>query len=258
MDELDALLTTRQLQEILQVDRITIYRMLDDGRLPGFKVGRQWRFRREAIEKWLQEQRSDSEGSGASDSVDDPHHSAEALSLSGFQAVQDIFAEALGVGTVITAVDGRPLTAVSNSCPFCDLILGTPSGRQRCMGSWRATATRSESTPQINTCHAGLCYITGRIVVQGKPVAVTHAGQFLAKPPIDTEWSDRIIDLITTVGLAAGPLQNALARVPVLDLEMQARLVRLWNRIAATFSDLGEDRVGLLERLERIAQISQL
>ena len=58
MDGIDALLTTRQLQDLLQVDRITIYRMLSDGRLQGFKVGGQWRFSRHAIERWLQEQQS--------------------------------------------------------------------------------------------------------------------------------------------------------------------------------------------------------
>ena len=52
---MDALLTVRHLQDLLQVDRITIYRMLDDGRLRGFKVGGQWRFSRQAIEGWLHE-----------------------------------------------------------------------------------------------------------------------------------------------------------------------------------------------------------
>jgi excisionase family DNA binding protein len=51
----DDLLTTRRLQELLRVDRITIYRMLNDGRLRGFKVGGQWRFSRRKIEAWLEE-----------------------------------------------------------------------------------------------------------------------------------------------------------------------------------------------------------
>jgi excisionase family DNA binding protein len=54
----DDLLTTRQLQDLLRVDRITIYRMLKDGRLRGFKVGGQWRLSRGEIEIWLQEQQS--------------------------------------------------------------------------------------------------------------------------------------------------------------------------------------------------------
>ena len=43
MNIMNDLLTTRQIEEILKVDRITIYRMLGDGRLRGFKVGGQWR-----------------------------------------------------------------------------------------------------------------------------------------------------------------------------------------------------------------------
>lgn len=38
------LLTARQVQNLLHVDRSTVYRMADDGRLPAIKVGRQWRF----------------------------------------------------------------------------------------------------------------------------------------------------------------------------------------------------------------------
>ena len=61
MNDRDTLLTARQLQELLQVDRITIYRMLSDGRLEGFKVGGQWRFSRQAIQGWLKEQQANPE-----------------------------------------------------------------------------------------------------------------------------------------------------------------------------------------------------
>jgi excisionase family DNA binding protein len=50
---MDDLLTTRQVQEILQVDRITIYRMLQDRRLKGVKIGQQWRFARREVERLL-------------------------------------------------------------------------------------------------------------------------------------------------------------------------------------------------------------
>ena len=47
------LLTTKQVQEIFRVDRSTIYRMAEDGRLPAVKVGRQWRFPSERVELLL-------------------------------------------------------------------------------------------------------------------------------------------------------------------------------------------------------------
>ena len=43
------LISAKDVQELLQVDRSTVYRMAEDGRLPAIKVGRQWRFEAEAI-----------------------------------------------------------------------------------------------------------------------------------------------------------------------------------------------------------------
>jgi excisionase family DNA binding protein len=49
----NALLTTKQLQELLSIDRTTVYRMLKDGRLTGIKVGTQWRFSRDEVDALL-------------------------------------------------------------------------------------------------------------------------------------------------------------------------------------------------------------
>ena len=48
-----SLLTARQVQTMFGVDRSTVYRMAEDGRLPALKIGRQWRFRPEEIERLL-------------------------------------------------------------------------------------------------------------------------------------------------------------------------------------------------------------
>ena len=48
---MDVLLTTREVLDILKVDRITIYRMLQDGRIKGVKIGQQWRFARGEVER---------------------------------------------------------------------------------------------------------------------------------------------------------------------------------------------------------------
>src|SRR5450756_109695 len=48
------LLTTSQVQDKLRVDRTTIYRMVEDGRLPAIRVGKQWRFQEDEIARWLQ------------------------------------------------------------------------------------------------------------------------------------------------------------------------------------------------------------
>ena len=52
----DDIFTIKELSDHLRVHPTTIYRLLRQGRLPGFRVGSNWRFSREAIEHWEREQ----------------------------------------------------------------------------------------------------------------------------------------------------------------------------------------------------------
>jgi excisionase family DNA binding protein len=52
----DKYLTVAELSEYLQIHRTTIYRMLREGRLPGFRIGSDWRFSLEAIKEWARDQ----------------------------------------------------------------------------------------------------------------------------------------------------------------------------------------------------------
>jgi excisionase family DNA binding protein len=47
--------TVDELAAELQVHRITIYRLLKGGRIPGFKIGRVWRFHAEEVRRWIEQ-----------------------------------------------------------------------------------------------------------------------------------------------------------------------------------------------------------
>lgn len=49
-------MTIQDVAQHLNVGTKTIYSLVQRGRLPGFKVGGQWRFRRADIEHWVEEQ----------------------------------------------------------------------------------------------------------------------------------------------------------------------------------------------------------
>jgi len=49
------LMTLQEVADYLRVTRKTVYRLLEGGKIPAAKVGRQWRFDRAAIDKWLSE-----------------------------------------------------------------------------------------------------------------------------------------------------------------------------------------------------------
>ena len=52
----DAILEAEEVAEMLRVHPRTIMRLASQGKIPGFKVGGQWRFRREAIDQYIREQ----------------------------------------------------------------------------------------------------------------------------------------------------------------------------------------------------------
>ena len=47
------LMTTKELSEYLQLDRMTIYKLLKSGDIPANRVGHQWRFFRSDIDDWI-------------------------------------------------------------------------------------------------------------------------------------------------------------------------------------------------------------
>jgi excisionase family DNA binding protein len=54
------ILTIREVAEYLKIKTKTAYKLASVGKLPGFKVGGVWRFRKEEIARWIeaQEQKS--------------------------------------------------------------------------------------------------------------------------------------------------------------------------------------------------------
>jgi excisionase family DNA binding protein len=47
------LLSADQVARYLKVDKFTIYRLVSQKKIPAFKVGNQWRFKKKMIDAWL-------------------------------------------------------------------------------------------------------------------------------------------------------------------------------------------------------------
>src|SRR2546428_6690744 len=61
----ETFLTTEEVLEYLQVNLRTIYRLINAGKIPAVRVGRQWRFRKRDIDAWLDSQRARGGGRAA-------------------------------------------------------------------------------------------------------------------------------------------------------------------------------------------------
>jgi len=59
--DLPELLNVKQVAAYLQLHEVTVLNFARQGKLPGFKVGRAWRFRADDIRAWLEAQRGERE-----------------------------------------------------------------------------------------------------------------------------------------------------------------------------------------------------
>ena len=58
----DQILTIKELADYLKLAEKTAYRLAAEGKLPGFKVGGSWRFKRDDVDQWIEQQKNDQKG----------------------------------------------------------------------------------------------------------------------------------------------------------------------------------------------------
>jgi ligand-binding sensor protein len=226
--------------------------MLNDGRLTGIKVGKHWRVPRSSIEAILE--------GGVPDLQDGkPSITPQVLPIHYVQFIQDVFAEVAGFGSVTTTKEGEPLTSISNSCQFCDLILASKTGYQGCLNSWKKLASLPPAEEiSFFTCHAGLKYAYSRIYIDGEFTATLIAGQYHVDDP-DPQWvSIHTRELAQQHGINPDALAEAVKNVPVIHERIQSKIGKWLQKVVTTFGEIGSERAELIRRLNHIADMTKL
>lgn len=55
-DMASPVMTVEELADYLKMKVVTIYKHAQGGKIPGFKVGSKWRFKKETIDAWIKKQ----------------------------------------------------------------------------------------------------------------------------------------------------------------------------------------------------------
>ena len=56
MDKATPLMTVEEVAEYLQLHPLTVRRLARENKLPFFKLGRQWRAKRELLDEWIEQE----------------------------------------------------------------------------------------------------------------------------------------------------------------------------------------------------------
>ena len=158
----------------------------------------------------------------------------ELFNLQDIQRLQDDFAQATGVGAMIVAPDGTPITAPSNFCRLCkDFVRRTETGRANCRRSDAELGKPSERGPTIARClSAGLWDAGAAILVDGRHLANWLVGQ--VRDPSHTE--DQIRSYARKIGGDEERMVEAFRELPVMSRDQFTKVAQALNTLARQLS----------------------
>ena len=249
------LLTTKELQAMLQIDRTTIYRMAEAKRLPAIKVGNQWRFPADQIKSWLQRHTTAPvPGSQPLEGTNVMSDIESLLSIEYVRLVQDSFAMALNTMIVVTDMDGNPAADVSNPCGLFRVISQTPNAIQKCIENWSRPDATPGLEPQLIKSRLGLLGARGLVRVGTELKGIVIVGGIAP-----TDWPPepaQVAATATAFGLPSEALTPHLHEVFYLDEAQKDLVLSLVQRIADVLAHTATERLALIEKFNSIAHIA--
>jgi PAS domain S-box-containing protein len=157
------------------------------------------------------------------------------------QKIQDAFAKATGVASVITRPDGTPITRPGNFTHLCEhIIRKTEKGLANCYRSDAALGQRHPDGYCVQPCLSGGLWDAGTSICVGdRHIANWLIGQVL-DDSIDRE---KMMDYAREIGADEEEFRQALAQVPHMSREQFDHVAKALHIIAKQFSTLGLQNV---------------
>jgi PAS domain S-box-containing protein len=159
---------------------------------------------------------------------------ADLFRLEDIQRLQDEFAVATGVASIITQPDGTPLTAPSNFTRLCsEIIRQTEKGCANCFKSDAAIGRFHPAGPIVQLCLSGGLWDAGAsITVGGHHVANWLIGQVRD----ETQTEEKMRDYARTIGADEGAFMEAFRAVPAMSRQRFEQIAQVLFSIATQLS----------------------
>jgi len=174
---------------------------------------------------------------------------------SELQTLQDRFADATQVGSLITYPDGTPITQESNFCRLCsELIRGTEKGLAACRRSDTVLGGQGP-IPKPSICLSAALWDAGASIIIG----THHVANWLIGQVRPTDSDDESMRAFAReIGADETEFMAALADVPVMSAERFASIVELLRELAERLSALAFQNIRQRQLLTDLAESAAL
>lgn len=243
-----SMLTAKEVQGLMHVDRSTVYRMAQAGQIPAIKVGRQWRFPTEEISAWLDRGARPVPGTRRDVPVD-----PGTMVLPGVaKATADLLAGIFGVMVLVTDLDGEMLLEPSNPCGLFSYVHGHRWARRLCTETWRDLGTEPDRTPRFHPTPLGFNCARGFVRLGADIKAlVVMGGVAPADWPPDAK---AVAALASRLDVPRVELVGHIDEVFHLDARDQARVLEFLPRVGNLFSRMAREQARIGETAVSAAQ----
>jgi PAS domain S-box-containing protein len=161
--------------------------------------------------------------------------------LDEIQSLQDAFAKASRVASIITDTDGRPITKPSNFCRLCiDIIRKTEKGLNNCMYSDAVLGKGNPHGPTMQPCLSGGLWDGGASIMVGdKHVANWLIGQVRN----DEQDVEGMLGYAREIGADEEDFLSALAEVNIMSTDQFKNVCQALFIMAKQLSTLAYQNV---------------
>ena len=158
------------------------------------------------------------------------------LDIEFFQTLQDRFAEEFGIASIITDINGIPLTKPSNFTDFCiNHVRSCEIGLKKCQffDAYGGCKAQINKKPVIYPCHAGLIDFASPIIMGDTQVGCFLCGQVLTEKPDEEKFRMYAKEL----GINEEKYIEALRKVKILPYERIEYIANFLYKISSKMSN---------------------
>lgn len=160
----------------------------------------------------------------------------ELFNLNEIQKLQDQFATALGLASIITKPDGTPITQPSNFTHLCkNIIRSTDKGLKNCMHSDSVIGRHNPNGPIIQPCLSGSLWDAGAsITVGGYHLANWMIGQVRNEVQHEAKLKDYALE----IGVDEKLFMEALDKIPSMSRDQFQKIADVLFTMAGQLSHM--------------------
>ena len=172
----------------------------------------------------------------------------ELIDLEELQSIQDSFARAAGISSVILSPEGYPLTKFTNPTGFCALIQSTEKGKERCFRSCMGMGEIAlvSKKPEIFYCFVHGGNFVAPIIIDGEHKGTMFAGQFIPEK-FSSEQQKTLEKIAPDIGIDPMALVKEARKMRVIGEDVIRNYSSLLFKIVETIAKRGVQAAELIQ-----------